>query len=74
MFALRSRVFVDWHRAAGREVFVLPPADAKAKEMAQALAIDAQVSSAEFSDVILPATPLREFADVEVVAERTREI
>jgi hypothetical protein len=25
MFALRLRLFVDWHRAAGREITIKPP-------------------------------------------------
>jgi hypothetical protein len=74
MFALRARVFVDWHRDLGREVEVVQPTDAPARQITTALSIDPSAEGSPPADVILPATPLREYRDVEDVAERTREI
>jgi hypothetical protein len=74
MFALRCRAFVDWHRDNGRNVEVLPPTDAVARSITDALALDERSSAEEMSDVILPITPLMEYQDVEDAALRTREI
>jgi hypothetical protein len=74
MFALRCRVFVDWHREAGRRVEVLPASDPRAREIVIALGVDQTAPAEELPDIILRASRLREFEDVEAVAERSREI
>lgn len=74
MFALRCRVFVDWHRDNGRDVEVVPPSDAAARSITEALALDEHVTAEEMSVVILPITSLMEYQDVEDAALRTREI
>lgn len=76
MFALRLRVFLDWHRSAGREVTVMPPDDPEALTVFLALQADPASSTAgpDDGDEILPITQLEGHGAVEQVAERTREI
>lgn len=74
MFALRMRLFIDWHEREGREVTVLAPDDRSAREVFEAMQISSQAQRAEEDDAIMPVSLLREFDDVEAVAGRTQEI
>ncbi|HWC48756.1 MAG TPA: ATP-binding protein [Solirubrobacterales bacterium] len=74
MFAVRLRVFTDWHQAGGRTVRIMPPADPKARKLFEAMGIDPQVDPVTEDDAILPVTRLGEFLQVEEVAGRTQEI
>lgn len=74
MFAVRLRVFVDWHRAEEREVVVIPPTDPPTRQVFEAMGIDPQLESDGEGDAIMAVTRLHEFNEVEAVAERTREI
>jgi hypothetical protein len=74
MFALRCRVFVDWHRENGREVRVVPPTDGLARSITDALGVHGQSVADEGADVILPVTRLCEYQDVEDAAMATREV
>lgn len=77
MFAVRMRVFVEWHRQEGREVVVTVPSDPPTRQVFLALAIDPDQDprgSEQDEDSILPVTRLTEYQAVEEVASRTREI
>jgi hypothetical protein len=73
MFAVRLRVFVDWHRLQGRTVEVVPPVDARARRLFNAMRI-ADEGDGQEDDAVLPVTKMREFLEVEEVAKRTKEI
>lgn len=74
MFAVRLRVFIDWHSEGGREVIVDPPVDPTARSVFAAMRIDPQIDLGEEEDAIVPVTRMREFAEVEALAERTQEV
>ncbi len=75
MFAVRLRVFVDWHRHEGHVVSVMLPADKQTERVFRAMQIDpAQDPGESDDDAILPVTHLRDHNAVEEVAGRTREI
>jgi hypothetical protein len=73
MFAVRLRVFVDWHRLQGRTVELVPPVEPKARRLFDAMHIGDE-SGVQEDDAVLPVTKMREFLEVEEVAKRTREI
>lgn len=73
MFAVRTRVFVDWHRLQGRMVEVVPPAEPEACRLFDAMRIGDEGETQE-DDAVLPVTKMREFLEVEEVAKRTKEI
>lgn len=74
MFAVRLRTFVDWHRAAGREVVVTPPCEPRARRRFSSMAIDPELAVEPEEDAIVPVTRMTEFREVEDVAERTQEV
>lgn len=74
MFAVRLRVFTDWHQARGRTVRIIPPADPRTRRFFEAMGVDPQADLATEEDAILPVTRLAEFSQVEEVAGRTQEI
>ncbi|HEX6456428.1 MAG TPA: hypothetical protein VF009_07915 [Solirubrobacterales bacterium] len=74
MFAVRLRMFIEWHRGAGREVKTTPPSDSRARQVFEAMSIDPALPPPSEEDTIMPVTCVKEFLDVEEVAERTREI
>ncbi|MBA3867325.1 MAG: hypothetical protein H0X42_13450 [Solirubrobacterales bacterium] len=74
MFAVRLRVFVDWHRDQERDVVVTPPTDPATREVFEGMQIDPGGGSVLEDDAIMPVTRLNEFREVEEVAEQTREI
>jgi hypothetical protein len=75
MFAVRLRVFVEWHRHEGRDVVVTPPVDLPTRRVFQAMHLDpTQSGEARDHDAILPVTRLDEPNDVEDVARQIREI
>jgi hypothetical protein len=75
MWAIRLRVFMDWHRQEEREVTVVPPDDAHARLVFSGLGLDGDSDSAKTdSDSILPVTRLDGANAVEDVAKQTREI
>ena len=73
MFAVRLRVFVDWHRPQGRTVELIPPQGSAARRLFEAMRIGDE-GGAEEDDAVLPVTKLTEFLDVEEVAKRTQQI
>jgi hypothetical protein len=73
MFAVRLRVFVDWHTLEGRIVRLIPPEDSAALSLFNAMGIGRGPAGQE-DDAVLPVTKIREFLDVEQVANRTQEI
>jgi len=74
MFAVRLRVFIDWHMERGRSVLVEKPQSPAAASVFDAMGISPQSESGGEEDTIMPVTRLAEFAEVEDVAARTREI
>lgn len=74
MFAVRLRIFIDWHQERGRTVGIIPPTDPKTRKVFEAMSIDPQVDTATEDDAILPVTRLAEFLHVEEVAGRTQKI
>lgn len=74
MFAVRLRVFTDWHREEGRKVSIRPPTDAAARQAFYAMSIDPEVEAGEEKDAVMAVTRLKEFLEVEEVAGRTQEI
>jgi hypothetical protein len=74
MFAVRLRIFIEWHRSAGREVRVTPPTDPQARRIFAAMHIDPDISTPHEEDAIMPVTRMKEFLEVEEVAERVQEI
>jgi len=73
MFAVRMRVFVDWHRLQGRTVELAPPLDPSAQLLFNAMQIGDEEAAPE-DDAVLPVTKMREYLEVEEVAMRTKEI
>jgi anti-sigma regulatory factor (Ser/Thr protein kinase) len=74
MFLVRLRVFVEWHRSAGRSVEVLPPDDPVADGVFRAMSPDPEQETDDEDDAILPVTKLEEFNEVEAVSARAQEI
>jgi anti-sigma regulatory factor (Ser/Thr protein kinase) len=83
MFALRLRVFADWHMAQGRAVDFLPPRTAAAGALLDALQLRAPAQPTGFVDLpdqpagdraIVPITRLRDETAVEEVGRLVREI
>lgn len=74
MFAVRLRMFIEWHRAAGREIEIMPPADSPTRHVFQGMRIDPDLSTPQEDDAIMPVTCMTEFLEVEKVAGRTQEI
>lgn len=74
MFAVRVRVFVDWHTQHEREVTVTPPTDGRTRKVFEAMGINPGESATDEDDAIVPVTRLAEFDDVESLAARTQEI
>lgn len=74
MFAVRLRIFVEWHRAAGREVKIKLPSDALTRRTFEGMSIDPDVSAPQEEDTIMPVICMTEFLEVENVAGRTQEI
>lgn len=74
MFALRARVFIDWHTEHQRKVRITAPAEPEARRVFEAMAIDPGKAVEQQDDAIVPVTRLTEFDDVESVAARTQEI
>lgn len=74
MLIVRCRAFVAWHRGQDRTVEVILPKGEPARRIVQACQIDPDARCEPLPDIVLPVTELREFGDVEVVAERTMEI
>jgi hypothetical protein len=83
LFIVRLRTFLEWHHARGRSLAVIRPRDAAARRVFIALGVTeglpvtvdgTSAPADEDMAVVLPVTPLREFADVEAVASRTREL
>jgi hypothetical protein len=73
MFAVRLRVFVDWHRLQGRTVELILPADPSARRCFDAMRIG-DGEEVQEDDAVLPVTRMREFLEVEEVAQRTKEL
>lgn len=74
MFAVRLRVFIDWHLREGRKVSITPPSDSLTRKVFSAMRIDPDADSTEEDDAIMPVTTLEEFDQVEDIAGRTQEI
>jgi hypothetical protein len=75
MFAVRLRVFSEWHAREGREVEIVAPEDPVAERLFRAMAIDpGDQGSTEEPDAIMPVTRLDGHNDAELVAARTQEI
>lgn len=74
MFAVRLRVFIDWHRAQGREVEVVAPVEPDARRVFEAMRLDPHGAVADDDDAIMPVTRMEEFLEVEEVAGRAQEI
>jgi hypothetical protein len=78
MFAVRLRMFVDWHRAAAHDVRVVPPADATVAGYLAAMAVlpddlGAPVGAAR-GDALLPLRRLHTHHDVEDAAAEATEV
>ena len=74
MFAVRARVFIDWHTEHEREVRITAPSNPEARRLFEAMGIDPGKALVQEDDAIVPVTKLAEFDDVESVAARTQEI
>jgi hypothetical protein len=74
MFAVRLRIFIEWHRRSGREVTTTLPSAGRARRVFEAMSIDPHLPTSHEDDTIMPVTCMKEFLEVEDVAERTREI
>ena len=70
---MRLRVFVDWHRLQEREVVVIPPQEAAARRLFEAMHMGDEQGATE-DDAVLPVTKMTEFLHVEEVAMRTQQI
>lgn len=73
MFAVRLRVFVEWHRHEGRTVEIVPPDDADARRVLEAMQVDPAMSGDD-DDAVLPVTRLTDDTMAEEAARRTKEI
>jgi len=67
-------MFIEWHRGAGREVRITLPKDSRTRHVFEAMSIDPAITAPPEDDTIMPVTCMREFLEVEKVAERTQEI
>ena len=74
MFAVRLRVFADWHRRQGRMVEITPPDNPEARQNFLGMGIDTDAEPVSEKDAILPVTRLGEFLEVEEVAGKSQEI
>ncbi len=75
MFAVRLRVFIEWHAREGREVEIIPPSDPATGRLFRAMAIDPDGEGPiEEADAIMPVTRLDGHNDAELVAARTQQI
>jgi hypothetical protein len=74
MFAVRLRVFIDWHREKGRDVLMKPPSDPSARRVFEGMGIDPENRVADEGDTVMPVTRLNEFLEVEEVAGKTQQI
>lgn len=84
LFLIRLRTFLEWHHASGRSLALIRPKMASARRMFDSLGVTARLPVETDGEhhathsgepgVVLPVTPLREFLDVERVAQSTREI
>ncbi len=74
MFAVRLRTFIDWHRTEGRQVHVVPPIEPGTRKCFSALAIDPELDGEPEDDAVVPVVRMREFHEVENVAERMQEM
>ncbi|HET7121356.1 MAG TPA: hypothetical protein VFI17_08925 [Solirubrobacterales bacterium] len=74
MFAVRLRIFIEWHRTTGREVRIVPPKDRAAHNAFGAMGIDPETAAPQEDDAIMPVTRMKEFLEVEEVAGRVQEI
>lgn len=75
MFAVRLRIFIDWHRQNGREVDVRPPAEKTASRLFDAMQIDSAREPRPADEAaVLPVTKLDRANDAEMVAAKTQEI
>lgn len=74
MFAVRLRIFIEWHREEGREVRVAFPHDSATRRVLEAMGVDPEISGPREDDAIMPVTRVQEFLEVEEVAGRTQEI
>jgi hypothetical protein len=73
MFAVRLRVFIDWHSSRGRSVRLIPPELARARDVFEAMNLGGGTTGQE-DDAVVPVTKISEFAEVEEVANRTQQI
>jgi hypothetical protein len=75
MFAVRLRVFIEWHRHEGRTVEVIPPVSLDARRVVQAMQIDPTAMAYDGDDdAVLPVTRLDNDTMAEEAARRTKEI
>lgn len=74
MFFIRLRVFVDWHRAEGRKVEILPPTDPLAEQVFEEMEADSGGHSNNEDDAVVAVSRLQEFDQVEAISARTKEI
>lgn len=74
MFAVRLRVFIEWHRHEGRVVEVVPPTNPSARRAVQAMHIDPATMDADSEeDAVLPVTRLDNDTMAEEASRRTKE-
>jgi anti-sigma regulatory factor (Ser/Thr protein kinase) len=73
MFAVRARVFIDWHSSRGRSVQLIPPENSLARNAFEAMNIGGDAVRQE-DDAVVPVTKISEFDEVEEVANRTQQI
>jgi hypothetical protein len=73
MFLVRLRLFVDWHRSAGRSVEFVPPKDRDLAALMRGICADTP-SADDTSDaergMTIPVQRLTGYADVESLADR----
>ncbi|HEY5709227.1 MAG TPA: ATP-binding protein [Solirubrobacterales bacterium] len=75
MFAVRLRVFVEWHRHEERVVEIVPPDHPDARQVFLAMQIDPVASSIDDDeDAILPVTRFDDDTMAEDAARRSKEI
>jgi anti-sigma regulatory factor (Ser/Thr protein kinase) len=73
MFAVRLRVFIDWHSSRGRSVRLIPPEQPQARDVFEAMNIRGGTAGQE-DDAVVPVSKISEFTEVEEVANRTQRI
>jgi anti-sigma regulatory factor (Ser/Thr protein kinase) len=83
MFAVRLRMFIDWHLAAGHELRVVSPADARAVALYTDMRVFAELpedvvrlapSQTTSEPSVLPVRHLASFHDAEDAAEAATEV